>query len=84
MKKPLTNKEARAVLISQGISMAQWARENGFSYSLVNEVLAGHKKCTFGASHNIAVALGMKLGVPTTRPGRAVPASNQAQAKVAA
>lgn len=53
-----------------GISIAQWAREHAFSEPLVREILAGRKKCGYGASHNIAIALGMKAGVPTTRPGR--------------
>jgi len=31
---------------------------------------AGRKRCLRGQSHNIAVALGIKHGVPTTRPAR--------------
>lgn len=68
-----THKEARAWLDFQGISIAQWARENHFADSLVREVLAGRKKCKRGMSHNIAIALGMKAGVLTTRPGRVSP-----------
>lgn len=72
MKKLRTSEEARAWLSYQGISVAQWVRENDFTYSLTLEVLAGRKRCKSGMSHNIAVALGMKEGVPTTRPGRIV------------
>lgn len=74
MKKPLSAAEAKAQLDYQGISIAQWCRENGYPYSLVCEILAGRKRCLRGTSHNIAVALGMKHGVPTTRPGRVAPA----------
>lgn len=70
MTKPLNHTQAKAVLSHAGVSVAQWARERGFSEELVRQILAGRKKCGYGASHNIAVALGMKAGVPTTRPGR--------------
>lgn len=70
MKKLRTHEEARAWLSYQGISVAQWARENQVGHSLVREILAGRKKCLRGTSHNIAVLLGMKEGVITSRPGR--------------
>ncbi len=66
-----TPEEARAWLGYVGISVAQWARDHQFSEQLVREVLAGRKRCLRGQCHNIAVALGLKRGVPTTRPGRA-------------
>jgi len=65
-----TAKEARDWLIYQGITVAQWAREHGFNDGLVHEVLAGRKRCLRGQSHNIAVELGIKHGIPTTRPAR--------------
>lgn len=74
MKKLRTPAEARAWLDYQGISISQWARENNVHHSLVREILAGRKKCMRGMSHNIAVLLGMKAGVITTRPGRVAPA----------
>lgn len=70
MKKLRTPEEARAWLEHQGISIAQWSREHNVHHALVREILSGRKKCRFGASHNIAVLLGMKDGVITTRPGR--------------
>lgn len=77
-----THEEARAWLDYQGISVAQWAREHKFSDPLVREVLAGRKKCLRGQCHNIAIALGMKHGIPTTRPGRALRDAASAQATV--
>jgi len=68
-----TAKEARAWLDYQGITVAQWSREHGFNEGLVHEVLAGRKRCLRGSSHNIAVALGMKDGIPTDRPARVPP-----------
>lgn len=79
-----THTEARAWLDYQGISIAQWAREHQFADSLVREILAGRKKCKRGMSHNIAIALGMKAGVLTTRPGRGSPAHRSAAAGAAA
>ena len=63
-----------------GITIAQWAREHQFSEPLVREILAERKKSMSGQSHNIAVALGMKRGVPTTRPARVAPARGAAHA----
>lgn len=80
MKKLRTAAEAHAWLQYQGISIAQWARENKKNDSLVREVLAGRKKCLRGECHNIAVLLGMKEGQITTRPGRAAPAMQGAMA----
>ena len=77
MKKLRTPAEARAWIEYQGISIAQWARENQKSDSLVREILAGKKKCHRGESHNIAVLLGMKDGILTSRPGRVAPMTLQ-------
>lgn len=77
---PRTSEQARAWLSYLGITIAQWAREHQFSEPLVREILAGRKKCLRGQSHNIAVALGMKRGVPTTRPARVAPARGAAHA----
>ena len=70
MKTLRTPEQARAWLSYHGISISQWSRENGVSHGLVFEILQGKKKCLRGSSHNIAVLLGMKEGVVTTRPGR--------------
>jgi len=65
--------QARAWLDQQGVTIAQWASEHGFNEGLVHEVLTGRRPCRRGQSHNIAVALGMKAGIPTTRPARVAP-----------
>ena len=75
MKKLRTPAEARAWIEYQGITIAQWARDNKKSDSLVREILAGKKKCHRGESHNIAVLLGIKEGVLTLRPARVAPTS---------
>ena len=72
MKKLRTTEEARAWIDHQGISISEWSRQNNVHHSLVREILAGRKRCRFGASHNIAVLLGMKHGELTTVPGRAI------------
>jgi gp16 family phage-associated protein len=69
-----TPDQARDWLSFQGITIAQWARDNKFNDRLVREVLAGRKRCLRGQSHNIAVALGIKRGIPTNRPARVSPA----------
>jgi gp16 family phage-associated protein len=47
-----------------GVSVVDWATKNGFSPALVYAVMKGRRKCLRGESHRIAVALGMKRGLP--------------------
>lgn len=47
----------------RGISVAAWARHNGFNPTLVYQVLHARSVPTRGESHRIAVALGLKLGL---------------------
>ncbi|WP_307616566.1 DNA-binding protein [Variovorax boronicumulans] len=54
--------QAKADFVRAGISVAEWARDRGFSESLVRSILAGRRKCLRGQSHAIAVALGVKRG----------------------
>lgn len=70
MNKLKTLEEVKSGFNYQGLTVSQWAREHGFSQALVREVLAGRKKGLRGQAHNIAVALGIKRGVPTTSPAR--------------
>lgn len=63
MKQLKSPTQARAEFTFKGQSMAAWAREHGYSRSLVYEVIAGRKKCNRGQSHEIAVLLGLKRGV---------------------
>ena len=57
-----TQAEARQWMNEQGLSMAELARRFGVSTSLVDAILRGAKPCKRGASHNIAVYLGLKHG----------------------
>lgn len=45
-----------------GISIAAWAKQNGFSAPLVYKILKGERKPVRGESHRIAVCLGLKEG----------------------
>jgi len=51
-----------------GMSIADWARDHGYKYKTVYEVISGDRQCLRGKSHDIAVALGMKNGIPRKRP----------------
>lgn len=51
---------AKARLVAQGKTYAEWADEHGFSRRLVYEILAGRRACRWGKSHQVAVALGLK------------------------
>jgi gp16 family phage-associated protein len=68
-----TAEQARAWFDEQGISIAEWCRQHGFSPALTREILAGGRRraCTRGMSHQIAVMLGMKKGVITRSPDQA-------------
>lgn len=77
MTKPLrTPAQARQWMNEQGLSMAELARRFGVSTSLVDAILRGAKPCKRGASHNIAVHLGLKHGqaVAARQPYRSRPA----------
>jgi gp16 family phage-associated protein len=56
----------RSLIEESGISVAEWARANGFSSGLVYAVLDGRRKCLRGQSFRIAVALGLREGAPTS------------------
>lgn len=53
-------REAREDLKERGISIAQWAMEQGFKPAAVRSVLCGQNKGNFGEGHRIAVRLGIK------------------------
>jgi gp16 family phage-associated protein len=68
----LTGAQIRERFSLEGRTFADFARENNFSLSLVYSVLAGRGKGLRGRSHNIAVALGLKVGARTdVRNGKA-------------
>jgi gp16 family phage-associated protein len=66
-----TAAQAREWFNHQGLSVSEWARQNGFGISLTRQILAGQKPCHRGQSHQIAVLLGMKAGEITRIPAEA-------------
>ncbi len=54
----------KAWLRSQGKTINQWAKENGFPPASVYRVLNGVDKGNFGRAHDIAV----KAGIKSTQP----------------
>lgn len=50
----------RQMFVEQGLSVADWARERGFSLPLVYAVLRGRNQASRGESFRIAVALGLR------------------------
>lgn len=57
-----TPAEVKELFAYHGVSVAQWARENGFSAQMVHKVINGQSAMSLGQSHKIAVLLGMKKG----------------------
>lgn len=60
-----SREQVRDEFFKHGISIAEWARENGFKYGQVVDVLRADRQCHRGNSHKIAVLLGIKDGVIT-------------------
>lgn len=84
---PHTPVQAQQWLDEQGLSKAEVARRFQVSVSLVDAIVRGQKPCKRGASHNIAVFLGLKVGqavatkqANTGRPAKAATAAQGAQA----
>jgi gp16 family phage-associated protein len=65
-----TGVEVKAEFNRRGQAITAWAREHGFSPSLVFEVLRGRIKGRRGMAHEIAVLLGMKVGTIERRDHR--------------
>lgn len=60
-KAPLrTPEQARQWLRDNGISVAAFARQNGFSRDTVYDLVIGRTKGNIGQAHRAAIALGMK------------------------
>lgn len=57
-----TAQDVRNDFIRKGISIASWARKNGFDKATVSQVLNGSNAATRGSGHKIAVMLGIKDG----------------------
>jgi len=54
----------RDAFARHGVSIAAWARKNNFSVPLVYAVLEGRRKGLRGECAQIAMALGLRDGVP--------------------
>lgn len=62
-RKPIkTAAQVRAEFLEAGISVAGWARANGFTRETVVDLLRGQSKGLRGEAHRAAVALGLKAG----------------------
>lgn len=72
-----TIEEVRAEFQASGTSISGWAVANGFSPISVYHILHGRRQGLRGESHNIAVKLGLKEGVISRQPGRALEASRR-------
>ncbi len=60
VKKLRTPEEARQFLRDNGITVVEFARQNGLDRHAVNDALRGVGKGNFGKSHQAAIALGIK------------------------
>lgn len=60
--KPEDIARVRREMAEAGISQSAWAKANGFTRQQVADVLTGRRLCLRGASHAVAVALGLKSG----------------------
>lgn len=60
VKKLRTPEQARQHLRDNGITVVEFARQNGLDRHAVNDALRGVGKGNFGKSHEAAVALGIK------------------------
>lgn len=74
-----TIEEVKAEFAEHGVTIAGWARANGYESEHVRAVLSGKAVGHHGAAHAIAVELGLKKGVikcdAAKRMGRALAAT---------
>lgn len=61
-KPPKTPSQVRAEFIAAGISLRAWCREHGFSYSTALDLMNDRQQGLRGQAHQVAVALGLKVG----------------------
>ncbi|HDR1694313.1 DNA-binding protein [Pasteurella multocida] len=55
-----TPDQVRMEFYKQGITFAQWAKENGYNHVVVSRVLNGASKAQRGKTLEIAIKLGLK------------------------
>ncbi len=58
--KSLSPEQVKERFRARGITVTQWAEENGYPRNAVYRVLNGFDKARYGRAHEIAVALGLK------------------------
>lgn len=63
----MTPEQVKANFIARGESIGQWADKHGFPRPMVYRVLNGQSPAMRGKSHQIAVALGIKPNVQSTK-----------------
>mgnify|MGYP000019265268 FL=1 len=68
-----TRQQVRNEFASRGWSVSAWAKQNGYSATLVLDILndderTPKRKCLRGESHCIAVSLGIKAGEIAPQP----------------
>ncbi len=56
----MTPAQVKQSLRDKGITLTQWAKDNGYSRFAVYRVLNGLDKAHYGKAHEIAVKLGLK------------------------
>ncbi|MDY0242638.1 MAG: DNA-binding protein [Rhodospirillaceae bacterium] len=62
-KTPYSGPHVRKLFRAAGVTIAEWAKANGYTENQVYDVTGGQLKGTRGISHEIALKLGMKLPV---------------------
>ena len=63
-----TREQVREEFNRAGLSIAEWARENGFNPMLVYLVLNGKRQALRGQTNDIAVALSLKEEIISKKP----------------
>lgn len=56
----MTPEQVKTRFQQRGMTVTQWAQENGYSREAVYRVLNGITKAKYGQAHEIAVKLGLK------------------------
>lgn len=62
----MTPQQVKSSFQQRGMTVTQWAQDNGFPREAVYRVLNGITKAKYGQSHEIAVKLGLKSTTPAT------------------
>lgn len=62
---PYKGEQVKALFQAAGVPISTWAEANGYDRHKVYMVINGQFKGSRGASHDIAVQLGMKLSLDT-------------------